>query len=358
MSVNAWWTADPAEIYFLETTDRADIGVNLQAPQEDAAGHAHHGYALLRFVRHGDVVFHYEQPIGIVAWSRAVGAPYRDSMVWGARGRTAQKAHVQPYERPAWKVALEGPYLLPEPVSLDELRSHEDEIRRATAEVESAIVGSSYRPFQLGPKQSLRPTQHYLTKLPVGVILAVPALLAAADDAGNEASPVLASPATAMTAPPPSLGQTYVLADESASGTDRDPFEVDPAAVDRGVQGHARTQNALANWVSSQGHEPRSPSPLEPQYDIAWEADGQLFVAEVKSLTTANEERQLRLGLGQVLRYRHVMMRTHADVRPVLAVERAPTDESWQDLCRSVEVTLFWPGRFQALASRSQDRQT
>jgi hypothetical protein len=51
----------------------------------------------------------------------------------------------------------------------------------------------------------------------------------------------------------------------------------------------------------------RTPRPDEPQYDLAWLAGDTLYVAEVKSLTAANEERQLRLGLGQVLRYTHLL---------------------------------------------------
>ena len=37
---------------------------------------------------------------------------------------------------------------------------------------------------------------------------------------------------------------------------------------------------------------------------MAWQKDGTVFVAEVKSITAENEEHQLRVGLGQVLRYR------------------------------------------------------
>lgn len=70
MAVNEWWSNDEAEIYFLETTDRADIGIDLNAPQTDDAGREHHAYALVSHVRLGDIVFHYQRPHGILAWSR------------------------------------------------------------------------------------------------------------------------------------------------------------------------------------------------------------------------------------------------------------------------------------------------
>ena len=67
-----------------------------------------------------------------------------------------------------------------------------------------------------------------------------------------------------------------------------------------------------------------------------------MFVAEVKSITDDNEEEQLRLGLGQVLRYRHRLERLgHNRVVAVLVPERAPRDASWADLCRELQVALI-----------------
>jgi len=68
-------------------------------------------------------------------------------------------------------------------------------------------------------------------------------------------------------------------------------------------------------------------------------------VAEVKSLTAANEEKQLRLGLGQVLRYAHQLDRQAGTV-PVLVVERIPRDSSWERLCEKLGVVLVWPDVF------------
>ena len=78
-------------------------------------------------------------------------------------------------------------------------------------------------------------------------------------------------------------------------------------------------------------------------YDLAWEAEGVVWVCEVKSLTPNNEEKQLRLGLGQVLRYQEQLsciVSPSRVVRAVLAVERHPSDESWHVLCRRLNVSL------------------
>ena len=60
-----------------------------------------------------------------------------------------------------------------------------------------------------------------------------------------------------------------------------------------------------ATAVEQSGLVPRRPRPGEPNYDLAWEAADRIVVAEVTSITPENEERQLRLASGQVVRYRH-----------------------------------------------------
>lgn len=71
------------------------------------------------------------------------------------------------------------------------------------------------------------------------------------------------------------------------------------------MQSHARLQNALAEQATLQGFEVKRPDVGDPQWDVLWCDGAATWVAEVKSITDANEERQLRLGLGQLLRYRH-----------------------------------------------------
>lgn len=74
------------------------------------------------------------------------------------------------------------------------------------------------------------------------------------------------------------------------------------------------------------------------------------IIVEVKSLTPTNEERQLRLGLGHVLSYVHILdWPQAADLRAVLAVERKPTADCWTTLCAEHDVILTWPGAFDNL---------
>jgi hypothetical protein len=140
----------------------------------------------------------------------------------------------------------------------------------------------------------------------------------------------------------PGPGAPYRQVPVTELSGSRDLFSVDPALVERGLQGHTDTQNELASVLSNTGIEPRRGLPPGPNFDLAWQKDGTVFVAEVKSITAENEEHQLRVGLGQVLRYRqHLLALGHDRVVAVLVPERQPRDPSWRELCQELGVVLL-----------------
>jgi hypothetical protein len=102
----------------------------------------------------------------------------------------------------------------------------------------------------------IRPMQGYLFKLPSGFL----------ELFGVPPTP-LPMPAI-MSSSHQGLGDDYRTADEILTIPRVDPFAVDPALVERGVRGHAVTQNGLAGYVRSLGLEPRSPRPVEPNFDV------------------------------------------------------------------------------------------
>lgn len=63
---------------------------------------------------------------------------------------------------------------------------------------------------------------------------------------------------------------------------------------------------------------PRSPSPGEPDFDLAWQDGDTVWVAEVKSMTAQNEEQQMRLAIGPI--------------RPGLPQARAARGGRWMSL--------------------------
>jgi hypothetical protein len=144
-------------------------------------------------------------------------------------------------------------------------------------------------------------------------------------------------------ATPGPVGSAYRQASEDAPAPAESGGSDDPDASGRGLIEHNRTQNEVAQIVSGLRLSPRSPSGDEPEFDVAWERDGRVWVCEVKSITEANEERQLRTAIGQVLRYRQRLAAIGLDVQAVIATSRQPSDLSWQELCRWEDIVLVWP---------------
>ena len=157
-------------------------------------------------------------------------------------------------------------------------------------------------------------------------------------------------PEPLVTLPPqPILGKAYTPATTTLTYEAHEQvFTYNSEKVERGKAGHVTTQNALAKFLQKSGHAPRS-SDGEPDFDLAWMVGETLFVAEVKSTTEENEEHQLRLGLGQVLRYRHKLAGRGRRVIAVLVPEKKPSDESWLELCQTLGVYIGWPGSFERL---------
>lgn len=335
--IDTWWIDKPDECFWLEVTGRADIGVNLKAPQTNEQGDEFWSYSLLKYVHEGDVVFHYDRnQQAIVARSIATGKFWIDSIIWAARGALAREAGIQPHTRPGWYVGLEDYQRLKNPLELEIIRVFQKELFELKSQLTAEVGSSRYFPFEMGNNRPMRPMQGYLFKLPLFFIKLFNESLGENAFRGN----VIYDKKSDET-----FGVNYRIADEETSVGERDPFSVDPAIVERGLHGHATTQNALADFLVSQQLVPLSPGPNEPNYDLAWKLDDEIWIAEVKSITNSNEEKQLRLGLGQVLRYCQ-LMKSKGKVRGIIAIERAPSDAMWIELCETHHILLIWPEVF------------
>jgi len=119
-------------------------------------------------------------------------------------------------------------------------------------------------------------------------------------------------------------------------------------ALERAVQSHARVQNEVAAAGKELGMTAHSPRLGGPAFDVAFtDGDGTVFVVEVKSATAENLELQLRLGLGQVLKYAHQLSEHSSRVVPIMALEMRP-DELWGGLLSSLGVGLIVAGSAQS----------
>ena len=123
--VNDWWAGDPRQRFWLEITDRTDIGVDLHCPQRDADGNRTPGYSLIWWVQIGDVVFHYDKNAhAITAWSRAAGQVTEAPTVWlSHRAATRRRLH-QERAQPGWWLDLDGPFPLDPPLTLTQIREN------------------------------------------------------------------------------------------------------------------------------------------------------------------------------------------------------------------------------------------
>lgn len=147
-----------------------------------------------------------------------------------------------------------------------------------------------------------------------------------------------------MTAPDVPVGTEYRVEDESTTLAPAVPRAPDLALMGETLSKHRRLQNGLAQQVRDRGLEPLSPMPTDPAFDLAWRDDDILTVTEVKSLRLENESHQLRTGLGQLLDYVDQLSARARQVRGVLWVERAPSEDRWLGICERAGVVLAWPG--------------
>jgi hypothetical protein len=146
------------------------------------------------------------------------------------------------------------------------------------------------------------------------------------------------------------IGRAFTEDDEEAVPRPAAPGQSDPDLVGRGNRAHKRTRNRLAAYLKTLGIQPIDPVfRSDPPFDLGWWKEGVLYVAEIKSLTKENEQHQLRLGLGQILQYCHLLRQRAEHVIPVLVPEREPRDPEWGHLCKALSVRLVFPPDYEAL---------
>jgi predicted HNH restriction endonuclease len=185
--MNTWWSDAPAERFWLEVTDREDIGSDLRAPLHDDAGQENWRYSLFQHARIGDIVLHYKKP-AIVGFSRISGPSVSAEIVWAARGSYAREKGTRPHERPGYRIPLSDLTLLNPPVTLQDLRNQRPALEQAVAEVQRQHKGPHYFPFELSVNRDLRLLQGYAFKMPASILALFPSMEPIAELAGQTKS--------------------------------------------------------------------------------------------------------------------------------------------------------------------------
>lgn len=144
-------------------------------------------------------------------------------------------------------------------------------------------------------------------------------------------------------------------ADDSEGEEELPPHLADLAELDRATRRHMNLQDRLAEDLRNRGIVPLSPGSWQPQYDLAFEDDGARFVVEVKGGSPVGAQ-QLRLGVGQLLEYRHLLSVSEPhEVRGVLLVESDPPPP-WDVLAEAVGIKIITASRLEESLSEMLQR--
>ncbi|MFI5875362.1 hypothetical protein ACIBAH_23450 [Streptomyces sp. NPDC051445] len=123
---------------------------------------------------------------------------------------------------------------------------------------------------------------------------------------------------------------------------------LDLSRLDAATVAHEATVGALIEHLSRRGIEACTNAAGAPEFDAGWSQGEDIFVAEVKSLTGAREDQQIRLGIGQILDYAHQLRSAHPStvIHPVLVLEKRPSADRWAGLADGVGLRLIWAPDF------------
>jgi hypothetical protein len=222
------------------------------------------------------------------------------------------------------------------PLSLDRIRSTRQEL-------EAMRVDRTYFPFELGSRPA-RPVQGYLFKLPAAFVDLFPELEEVPRSPEKQVVRLPTRGRQTAVAEPAGDRSEFVPRDEEVRSRRARPWLRDPSEVDRALSSHARIERLVAEAARAEGWRAVRMGPGDPPFDLLLTrpSDGLEVVVEAKSTTLVNEEKQLRLALGQVLRYRQVLRTRGGRVEAMIAVEKDP-DATWVELCDDLEVLIASP---------------
>lgn len=179
MSLNTWWVAEPEQRYWMEITDREDLGGPLLSPK---LSRLTWGYDLVSQVQPGDRVLHWStrgHAPGLVGWSEvAEHAAEIPEYTWMPR-------HGEERTTLGWCAELGLFHALPSPVTAVQLLPLLNEIVAVDEALGTLHDGTIYFPLtRYGSKrpakdQEVRAAQAYFVKFPVELFDVIPGIAAA-----------------------------------------------------------------------------------------------------------------------------------------------------------------------------------
>lgn len=164
-----WWDTLPAEKYWVEITDRPDVGADLKCPQADESSKPYWSYYLIRDIQPGDIIFHYWTPKKAFVGASVAGGPLEERPIsWvphGTYGRARETHNL----REGWWLPVYGYTEANTPLTLEYANHSEEQVwirQWVSTMKERAGSGLVAAPFQLYPGK-LRGQQGYIAKMPL-----------------------------------------------------------------------------------------------------------------------------------------------------------------------------------------------
>lgn len=171
--MNIWWDDDPAQRYWMEITDRHDIGAALLAPK--IPERTTPGYDLVSFIQPGDRVLHWSITASrraFIGWSDvAAHVQTIPEYTWTPKNGEERTTE-------GWVGPLSGYTAFTEPLPLDLVRDRMDAILALRVTLEDQHQGTVYFPFYLYGGRELRTQQSYFVKFPIELFDLLPELTA------------------------------------------------------------------------------------------------------------------------------------------------------------------------------------
>ena len=171
--MNQWWSSQLNQRFWVEITDRADLGKNIIAPQRAQAGKKTPGYDLLNYVHEGDIVFHWwRKPSdpklrGFYGYSEVVGSMQEGIIPWKSRGRYAESEVAGAKPAKYWNLANFKEFQ--NPILVTNLNNRKNEIFDLILKLEKKYGKPIYFPF-CKREGKVAANQTYFAKLPLELL--------------------------------------------------------------------------------------------------------------------------------------------------------------------------------------------
>lgn len=128
-----------------------------------------------------------------------------------------------------------------------------------------------------------------------------------------------------------------------------EPGEIDADLLSDGFERHNKSQNLLADLLEKNGASVFMSHGGLPKFDLLWTSERGSFVCEVKSVTSENEETQLRKAIGQVLRYQCQLETAGIPCSAVVLTDVLVKDLSWHKVFADNNIHLISGPYFEGL---------